>query len=65
MSESASPDHYSYSTPDRVLQSIQNGINIWLVKNESKDVRRIKLQLLEGEDAGLFNSQRSNRPHRN
>ena len=41
-----------------------NGFNIRLIRNESKEVRRFELQLLEGADARLFNSQGSDRPDR-
>mgnify|MGYP007069648784 CR=1 FL=1 len=34
-----------------------NGFNIWLIGNECLEVRRHKLRLLEGIDAGLFDCE--------
>ena len=36
-----------------------DGINIWFIGNEFKEVRRLDLQFLEGANAGLSHSQGS------
>ena len=39
-----------------------DGMNIQLIGDESKEVQRIKPQLLEGENAGQSHSQGSDKP---
>ena len=39
-------------------------MNIWLIRDESKEVRQIERQLLEGACARLSHSQGSNRSDR-
>ena len=45
------------SEPSQANRKESDGLNIRLIGNESKEVRRFELQLLEGANAGLPDSQ--------